>query len=161
MRIAAIFAMSDNRVIGKNNQLPWHLPADMRHFKQLTMGKPILLGRKTYESIGHALPGRCNVVITRDVNFKAPGCVVANSLETALLAADYSEEIFVIGGAVLYQHLLPRTHRLYMTLIHHSFDGDAYFPELNIDEWQEIEREDHDADKDNIYSYSFITLDRK
>lgn len=161
MRIAAIFAMSENRVIGKDNQLPWRLPADLRHFKKITMGKPILLGRKTYESIGHALPGRCNVVITRDVHFQAPGCVVANSLETALLAADYSEEIFVIGGAVLYQHLLPRTQRLYMTLIHHHFEGDAYFPELNDDEWQEVEREDHDVDAENVYPYSFITLDRK
>lgn len=161
MRIAAIFAMSDNRVIGKDNQLPWRLPADMRHFKKITMGKPILLGRKTYESIGHALPGRCNVVITRDIHFQAPGCVVANSLETALLAADYSEEIIVIGGAILYQHLLPRTHRLYMTLIHHQFDGDTYFPELNMNEWQEIEREDHHADAENQYDYSFITLDRK
>jgi dihydrofolate reductase len=161
MRIAAIFAMSDNRVIGKDNQLPWRLPADMRHFKKITMGKPILLGRKTYESIGHALPGRCNVVITRDIHFQAPGCVVANSLETALLAADYSEEIIVIGGAILYQHLLPRTHRLYMTLIHHQFDGDTYFPELNMTEWQEVEREDHHADAENQYDYSFITLDRK
>jgi dihydrofolate reductase len=161
MRIAAIFAMSENRVIGKNNELPWHLPADMRHFKELTLGKPILLGRKTYESIGRALPGRCNVVVTRDVNFQAPGCVVANSLETALSAADYSDEIMVIGGAVLYQHLLPRTHRLYMTMIHHVFDGDAFFPELDMNEWREIERHDHAADQENKYSYSFITLDRK
>lgn len=161
MRIAAVFAMSENRVIGKDNQLPWRLPADMRHFRTLTLGKPILLGRKTYESIGHPLPERCNIVVTRDVNFQAPGCVVANSLETALSAADYCEEIIVIGGAVLYQHLLPRTHRLYMTLIHHSFEGDTFFPELDMNEWQEMERQDCKADEENIYSYSFIILDRK
>lgn len=161
MRIAAIFAMSENRVIGKDNQLPWHLPADLQHFKALTMGKPILLGRKTYESIGRPLPGRCNLVMSRDVQFQAPGCVVVNSLETALLAAGYSDEIMVIGGAVLYQHLLPRTQRLYMTIIHHEFEGDAYFPVLDMSEWEEVSHVDHDADEENKYSYSFITLDRK
>ena len=161
MRISAIFAMSENRVIGKNNQLPWHLPADLRHFKSLTMGKPILLGRKTYESIGRPLPGRCNLVMTRDAQFQAPGCVIVNSLETALLAAGYSDEIMVIGGAILYQHLLPRTQRLYMTVIHHEFEGDTYFPELNMSEWNEIDRIDYDADEENKYSYSFITCDRK
>lgn len=148
-------------MIGKNNQLPWRLPADLQHFKTITMGKPILLGRKTYESIGRPLPGRCNIVVTRDINFQAPGCIVANSLETALLAADYCEEIIVVGGAVIYQHLLPRTHRLYMTIIHHHFEGDTYFPDLNMNEWQEVSREDHQADKENPYAYSFITLDRK
>jgi dihydrofolate reductase len=161
MRISAIFAMSKNRVIGKDNQLPWRLPADMQHFKSLTMGKPILLGRKTYESIGHALPDRCNLVMTRDIQFQAPGCIVVNSLETALSAAGYSDELMVIGGAVLYQHLLPRTQRLYMTLIDQEFEGDAFFPRLNEDEWQEVAREDHVPDEKNPYSYSFITLDRR
>lgn len=161
MRIAAIVAMSENRVIGNNNQLPWRLPADIQHFKKMTTGKPILLGRKTYESIGHALPNRCNVVITRDVNFQAPGCVVVNSIETALTAVAYSEEVFVIGGAILYQQMLSRIERLYLTIIHHHFDGDAFFPELNMEEWLEVERMDHQPDSENIYPYSFITLNKK
>src|SRR6185503_6189733 len=105
----AIFAMSENRVIGKNNQLPWHLPADLKHFKKVTLGKPILMGRKTYESIGRPLPGRCNVVITRDANYQAPGCVVVNSIEKALTATKENNEIFIIGGALLYQEALPFT----------------------------------------------------
>lgn len=161
MRISAIFAMSENRVIGKNNQLPWHLPADLKHFKQITMGNPILMGRKTYESIGKPLPGRCNIVITRDTNYQAPGCVVVNSVESALAAVKDNDEIFIIGGALLYQETLPLTQRLYMTLIHHSFDGDTFFPALNENEWQEVERTDHPADENNKYSYSFVTLDRK
>lgn len=161
MQIFAIIAMSDNRVIGKQNQLPWHLPADLQHFKQLTMGKPILMGRRTYESIGKALPGRCNVVITHDVHFQAPGCVVANAIDTALAAVSYSEEVFVIGGAILLQQLMSRISRFYVTLIHHPFDGDTFFPELNHHEWVETEHINHPADEKNPYPYSFITFERK
>ncbi|MDR3478067.1 MAG: dihydrofolate reductase [Gammaproteobacteria bacterium] len=160
MRIVAIAAMSENRVIGSHNKLPWHLPADLHHFKALTMDKPILMGRRTYDSIGRALPGRCNIVITREAGFHAPGCVVANSIEGALDAAAYSEEIFIIGGALLYEHMLPRIQRLYLTIVHHKFEGDAFFPELNMKEWKETHREDCEADETNPFSYSFITLDR-
>jgi dihydrofolate reductase len=160
MHLSAICAMSENRVIGRQNQLPWRLPADLKHFKKITTGHPIILGRKTYESIGRALPDRCNVVITRDADFQAPGCVVVNSIETALLAVDYSEQAFVIGGALLYQQLLPKVQRLYLTEIHHFFDGDAYFPELDMSEWREIERESHTADAKNAYAYSFVVLER-
>ena len=160
MRIAAIVAMSENSVIGKQNTLPWHLPADLHHFKTTTMAKPILMGRKTYESIGRALPGRCNIVITRDPSFQAPGCVVVNSIEGALEAASYSEEIFIIGGALLYEHMMPRIQRIYMTIIHHEFEGDTFFPVIDKAEWQERERETHQADEQNRYSYSFIILDR-
>lgn len=160
MRITAIVAMSENRVIGKDNQLPWHLPADLHHFKRLTMGKPILMGRKTHQSIGKALPGRCNVVITRDIDFKASGCVVTNSIATALAAASYSEEVFVIGGATLYQQMLPKLKRIYLTLVHKQFEGDAFFPELNPTDWQEVRRVDHAPDESNQYPYSFITMDR-
>lgn len=160
MHLSAICAMSENRVIGCQNQLPWRLPADLKHFKKITIGHPIILGRKTYESIGRALPDRCNVVITRDVDFKAPGCVVVNSIETALLAVGYSEEAFVIGGALLYQQLLPKVNRLYLTEIHQVFEGDAYFPALDMSEWRLISQEDHAADGENPYPYSFITLDR-
>src|SRR3990167_1714856 len=161
MRIAAIFAMSEDRVIGKNNHLPWRLPADMRHFKEITMGKPVLLGRKTYESIGKALPGRCNVVITRDTHFKAPGCVVAHSIETALDAVSYSDEALVIGGAFLYEQMLPQITRLYMTVIHHYFEGDSFFPEIDMTQWEVVDRIDCPKDSENEYAYSFITLDRK
>lgn len=161
MRINAIVAMSDNRVIGRHNQLLWHLPADMRHFKKLTMDKPILMGRKTWQSIGRALPGRCNVVITRELNFQACGCVVANSIDTALAAVSYSDEIFVIGGGILYEQMLPQVDRLYLTIVHHQFDGDAYFPELDMNEWIELEHIDHTSDEEHKYSYSFITLERK
>jgi dihydrofolate reductase len=160
MRIAAITAMSENRVIGKNNQLPWHLPADLRYFKKLTMGRPILLGRRTYESIGRPLPGRCNVVISRDPTFQAPGCVVAKSIETALSAVSYSDEVYVIGGAQLYAEMLPRTQRLYITLVHQKMEGDTFFPEVDKYQWRQTSREDHPADEENIYPYSFIVLDR-
>lgn len=161
MLISAICAMSENRVIGNHNQLPWHLPADLRHFKKITLGKPILLGRKTYESIGRPLPDRCNVVITRDTHFQAPGCVVVNSIEHALDAVGYSEEVFIIGGALLYHQTLSLTQRLYMTLIHHHFDGDTFFPDINTHEWSEVERVDCQVDAENLYPYSFIVMDRK
>ena len=161
MRISAICAMSENRVIGHHNKLPWHLPADLRHFKKITMGKPILLGRKTYESIGRPLPERCNVVITRDVDYKAPGCIVVNSIEHALKAVDYSDEVFVIGGALLYHQTLAMTQRLYLTIIHQEFEGDAYFPAVNPDEWSEIERTSYQPDAANPYAYSFVILDRR
>ena len=130
MRISIIVAMSENRVIGKDNQLPWHLPADLHHFKSLTMGKPILMGRKTHKSIGRVLPGRCNVVITHDKNFQACGCVVANSIRTALAAVSYSDEVFVIGGALLYEQMLSMAQRIYLTIVHHEFEGDVFFPNL-------------------------------
>lgn len=161
MLIATIFAMSENRVIGKNNQLPWHLPADLKHFKKVTLGKPILMGRKTYESIGRPLPERCNVVITKDSDYQAPGCVVVNSIEKALAVTKESDEIFVIGGALLYQEMLPLTQRLYMTIIHQQFEGDAFFPELNKNEWHEVERLNHSEDAENKHSYSFLILDRR
>lgn len=160
MRIAAIVAMSENHVIGYRNTLPWHMPADLQHFKKVTMDKPILMGRKTHESIGKPLPGRCNIVITRDYSFRAPGCVVVNSIDSALQAASYSEEILVIGGALLFEHMLPRTQRIYMTIIHHEFEGDTRFPVLDMTQWQERDREMHQADDENPYAYTFITYER-
>lgn len=161
MRISAIVAMSENRVIGKDNRLPWHMPADLKHFKEITLGKPVIMGRKTYESIGRPLPNRHNIVITRDAHFQAPGCMVTTSIDTAFAAVSEQEEIFVIGGAVLFEQLMPRIQRLYLTIIHHSFDGDAFFPKINMDEWQEVERVDHASDDANPYPYSFFTYDKK
>lgn len=160
MRIAAIVAMSENRVIGKDNKLPWHLPADLAHFKAVTTGKSIIMGRKTYESIGRPLPNRKNIVVSRDSQFQAPGCVVVNSLDAALCHADEQNEMFVIGGAHLYEQLLPRVQRLYLTIIHQEFVGDAFFPELNMHEWVEESRVDYPADTRNPYPFSFVILQR-
>ena len=160
MKISIVVAMAANRVIGRDNQLPWHLPADLQHFKQTTMGKPILMGRKTWESIGRPLPGRTNIVITRDENYEAPGCVVVHSIEAALQAAAKQDEVMIIGGAEFYRQLLPRTNRIYLTRINEDFEGDILFPELISSEWQEVERVDCDADDKNPHSYSFIRLDR-
>lgn len=161
MFISGIVAVSENRVMGRDNQLPWHLPADLRHFKAITMGKPILMGRKTFESIGRVLPGRVNVIITSDVNYQAPGCLVAPTIDTALKSVEYCNEVFVIGGASLFQCMMPLIQRLYLTLIHHSFEGDVLFPELDWSAWNEIERINHQPDMENHYAYSFITLNKK
>ena len=159
-KIAIVGAMAENRVIGSDNRLPWHLPADLRHFKQLTLGKPVLMGRKTHESIGRPLPGRTNIVVTRDRSYLAPGCVVVHSVDGALEAAEGCAEAMVIGGTEFYRQLLPRTDRIYMTLVHKEFAGDAFFPELGESEWQEVERTDCAPDENNPWPYSFIRLER-
>ena len=160
MKLSVIVAMAANRVIGHENRLPWHLPADLQHFKATTLGKPVLMGRKTWESIGRPLPGRTNIVITRDTAYTAEGCVVAHSLGEAIQAAGEAEEIMIIGGAELYRQALPQTDRLYLTLVHGDFEGDTRFPEWQQDEWRETARIDHGADDKNPHAYSFITLER-
>ncbi len=159
-RLSVIVAMDQNRLIGRNNQLPWHLPADLAFFKRTTMGKPIVMGRKTWESIGRPLPGRQNIVVTRNPNLEAPGCDLADSIEHAIAMAGEADEIMLIGGAGLYAQGLPMASRLYVTLIHHSFpDGDAWFPELGAG-WSEVEREDFDPDQDNPYPFSLVKFVR-
>ncbi len=160
MIISLIAAMGKGRVIGIENRLPWRLPADMKHFRALTMGKPVLMGRKTFDSIGKPLPGRSNIVVSQDPDFHPDGVAMANSIAEALAAGREAAEIMVIGGASFYAQLLPRAQRLYITEIHHDFAGDAFFPAWDPGEWREIEREDHGADGDNNYPYSFITLVR-
>ncbi|NNJ94224.1 MAG: type 3 dihydrofolate reductase [Halobacteria archaeon] len=160
MKISIIVAMADNRVIGHDNHLPWHLPADLKHFKATTMGKPIIMGRKTWESIGRPLPGRTNIVVTRDARYTADGCVVVHSVDAALQACSADEEVMVIGGAEFYRQVLPHASTLYLTLVHDRFDGDAFFPELDACEWREVDREDFDADADNPHAYSFIRMER-
>jgi len=159
--ISLIAAMASNRVIGINNTLPWHLPADFRHFKAVTMGKPILMGRKTYESIGRPLPGRTNIIITNNPSYSAEGCSVVNSIEEALVLTQNEEEVMIIGGASFYQQTLAFAQRIYLTIIHHNFEGDAYFIELDHASWREVERVDHPADENNRYPYSFLTLEKK
>lgn len=160
--ISAILAMSENRVIGLHNQLPWHLPADLKHFKTLTTGHPIIMGRKTYQAIGKPLPNRTNIILTRDATFSAPDCIVTTSAAEALESAKEIEtvEIFIIGGAEIYKIFFPYTQRIYLTQIHKTFEGDTYFQALNPDEWHEIARIEHVADEKNAYDYSFITLER-
>jgi dihydrofolate reductase len=160
MRLSIVVAMAANRVIGRDNQLPWHLPADLKHFKQLTTGKPILMGRKTWESIGRPLPERTNIVITRDTGYTAAGCVVVHSFDAALRAAGHNDEVMVIGGSELYRQVLPQVTTIYLTRVHAEIEGDAVFPEIDASEWREVERTDCEPDEKNAYAYSFITLQR-
>ncbi|RDE18165.1 dihydrofolate reductase [Motiliproteus coralliicola] len=167
MQLALIVAQSDNRVIGRNNALPWHLPEDLKYFKSVTMGKVIIMGRKTYESIGRPLPGRTNLVVSRDPEYRADGITVVNSLEQAIEQAQAVSEIngadeaLIIGGANLYEQALPQVQRLYLTQVHHQIHGDAHFPELVMDQWQQQSRQDFAAVEPNPYDYSFIVLERK
>ncbi|MGJ0429116.1 dihydrofolate reductase [Methylobacter sp.] len=161
MKISLIVAMASNRVIGINNQLPWHLSADLKRFRQITMGSPIVMGRKTYESIGRPLPGRTNVIISRDPAYKQEGCLVFNDIETAIESCGQKfQEIFVIGGSALYESMLPMADTLYVTLINKEFSGDAFFPEIDARHWAEVSREDIDDDPDASFSYSFIKYEK-
>ena len=160
MIISIIAAMGKNRVIGKNNSLPWKLPADMKHFQDLTTGKPVIMGRKTFESIGKPLPNRKNIIMTKDQNYKAESYIVVHSIEEALKVAE-NDEVMVIGGAQIYKEFLPRANKMHLTLIDADFEGDAYFPEYKIEEWEEIAYEEHERDAKNQYNYVFLTLKRK
>jgi len=161
MIISIIVAMADNRVIGIENRLPWRLPADMKWFRQHTMGKPVLMGRKTFDSIGKPLPNRRNIIITRDANLMIEGCEVANSVEAALANCSEAPEVMIIGGASFYEQMLPRADRLYLTLVHAEVKGDAHFPAIDLSEWREVERSDHSADTANSFNYSFVILERR
>ena len=160
MRLSIVAALSDNKVIGLNNQLPWHMPADLKRFKALTLNKPVIMGRKTYESIGKPLPKRDNIIITRNADYRVDGCQVLPSLNVAMAICSQQEEVMIMGGASIYTYALPLTERMYLTLIHTTMKGDTFFPEWRADEWQETAREEHLADNKNIYDYSFVTLER-
>ncbi len=153
--------MAENRVIGVNNTLPWRLPADLKHFRQLTTGHAVIMGRRNYESIGKPLPNRTNIVVTQNPHYQAPGCIVVHSIDEALRRAANDPEIFIIGGAKIYEQTLDRANRLYLTLVHATVSGDTYFPEFNRAQWIEREKEWHEADEKNSYAYSFITFDRQ
>lgn len=158
--ISLIWAMSENRVIGLNNRLPWHLPADLQHFKKLTLGKPILMGRMTWESLPGLLPDRKHIVLTHDTDYAADGCIVAHSFDQALALVKDEEELMIVGGAALYELALPLADRLYLTLVHAIIEGDTCFPQFNFEEWQEVERVYYPADAKNIHPLSFIKLVR-
>lgn len=161
MRLSAIVAKSRNNVIGKDNDLPWRLPEDMKWFKKSTMGKPVIMGRKTWLSLPKLLPGRQNIILTRDTGLKVEGADVVGSLDEALaLAAGSHEEAMIIGGAEIYNLALDRLDRLYLTEVHADIDGDTVFPALDLSKWREIFREDHFATESSGPDYSFLILDR-
>lgn len=164
--VSLIVARTRNGVIGRDNTMPWHLPEDLRYFKRVTMGKPVIMGRNTWESLGKPLPGRDNIVITRNADYYADGATVVNDLDTALLLADTlaaargADELMIIGGAQVYNEALPRVDRAYITEIDADIDGDTFFPPLAA-EWQEAARESHAPCEKNPYPYSFVVLDRQ
>ena len=161
MLISLIVAMAEQRVIGRGNAMPWHLPADLRHFKTVTMGKPVVMGRRTFESIGRPLPGRRNLVISRNPEWQAAGVDVAPSLEAALAMVADCDEVMIIGGGQLYQEALPRADRLYLTHIDLAVEGDTRFPAFDDGQWQRIDCESHPADEKNPHPYSFETWQRR
>lgn len=167
MKISFVVAAADNRCIGINNNLPWHLPEDLKFFKRVTMGKPIIMGRKTFESIGKPLPGRTNIVITNNKNYSHEGIKIASSLDEAIKIADAvaqidgKDEVMVIGGAGIYHLCLPRADRLYYTKVHANVHGDAFFPEVDWREWKLLSQEEHKASENNPHDYSFCIYERK
>ena len=157
---AIVVALAENNVIGDNNQLIWHLPADLQFFKKITMGKPIVMGRKTFLSIGKPLPGRSNIVISRDKNFSISGLEIFHSVEEVLASFDTQQEVMIIGGAEIYRQFLPSVSRLYITRVHEKFSGDTFFPQFDYSEWKLISSEFHAKDQKNIYDFTFEFYER-
>ena len=158
-KVSIVVAIAKNNAIGKDNQLLWHLPKDLKHFKEITSGHTIIMGRKTYDSVGKPLPNRRNIVITRQ-NINIEGCEVVDSLDAALALCANEPEVFIVGGAEIYKQAMQATDRIYLTIVHQNFDGDTYFPEIKADEWKESQREDYQPDEKHQFAYSFITLER-
>jgi len=165
MIISLIAAMGRNRVIGDKGKLPWRMPADLKYYKSKIKGKTVIMGRKTFESMGNKpLPNRANIIITRDQNYKVEDAIVVHSAEEAIKEAEKispDQESMVIGGSEIYKEFLPRANRIYLTIIDGEFEGDAFFPECGITEWKEVSYEEHERDKDNPYDYRFVVLERK
>jgi dihydrofolate reductase len=160
MRVSLVVAAAENGTIGTANRLPWHLPDDLKHFKALTLGKPILMGRKTFASIGKPLPGRVNIVMSRQRDLELPGCHVVDSMRAARQVAGDARELCVIGGGELYAQALSSTHVIHLTRVHATIAGDAFFPTLDPSEWQERVIGTHEADERHAYAFSFIELER-
>jgi dihydrofolate reductase len=161
VKISLIAALADNRVIGIDNRLPWNLPADMQWFRRHTLGKPVLMGRKTFDSIGKPLPKRRNIVVSREPGLAIEGCELADSIDAALALCAAEAEVMIIGGASFYAQTLARADRLYLTRVHTEPEGDAWFPEIDLNQWREVERIDHPADAANAFPCSFEILERK
>ena len=160
MQLSIIVAMDRNRVIGNNDSLPWHISADLKNFKKITMGKPIVMGRKTHESIGRPLPGRENIIITRDKTYQAEGCTVLNSIDEIFEHCKDDEEVMITGGSEIYKHTLEQATRLYLTEVHTEVEGDTFFPDFDRKEWKEVAREAFTADERNDFDYSFVLLEK-
>ena len=162
MVISMIAAMDKNRLIGNGPDIPWQLPADRRHFRDMTIGKPVVMGRKTFETLKRPLGKRRNIILTRNTAYKAPeGCIVTHSVEEVLNICKDSEELMICGGAPIYEAFLAHADRLYLTQVHATFEGDVYFPEFDMEAWREVKRIDGESDEKNPYSYSFLFLERK
>ena len=162
MVISMIAAMDKNRLIGNGPDIPWQLPADRRHFRHMTIGKPVVMGRKTFETLKRPLGKRRNIILTRNTAYKAPeGCIVAHSVEEVLNICRDSEELMICGGAPIYEAFLAYADRLYLTQVHATFEGDVYFPAFDTEAWQEVKRIDGESDEKNPYPYSFLFLERK
>jgi dihydrofolate reductase len=158
--ISIIVAVAENGAIGSDNRLPWRLPDDLKRFKALSLGKPVVMGRRTFDSIGRPLPGRTNIVVSRQSGLAIDGVIVAHSLDAALAAAGSASEIVVIGGAEIYRQVLPRTDTIHLTRVHASIAGDVFFPELDPAKWRQTGVEHHAADERHQYAFSFVTLQR-
>lgn len=161
MGISIIVAMDKKRLIGRNGDLPWHLPNDLEYFRNVTMGHMIVMGRKTFEAIGKPLDGRKNVVLTREVNYKAEGIEVVHSIKEVLSKVDNNQEIFIIGGGEIYKQFLPYADKLYITKIDYEFEGDTYFPNVNSNEWEKVSIKKGITDELNPYNYYFNIYKRK
>ncbi len=161
MRISFLVAAAKNGVIGKDDGLPWHLPKDLRRVKELTMGKPILMGRKTFETVGKPLPGRTNIILTRDRDYRVEGTVIVHDFDQALEIAEGHPELMVLGGGVVYRELLDQADRIYLTRIDAEYEGDTVFPELQDEDWVEVEKETFEPDERHAVPFVFLTLDRR
>lgn len=159
--VTLVVAAASNNVIGVDNRLPWHLPDDLRRFRDVTMGRPVVMGRRTHESIGRPLPGRRNIVLSRDPHYGPAGCESATSLDAALAMTAGEPEVMVVGGAALYREALPRARRIHLTRLHRPFDGDTCFPELDNADWRAVVREDFPASGEREFGYSYLILERR
>jgi dihydrofolate reductase len=161
MQLSIIVAMDRNRVIGRGDTLPWHISSDLKNFKKITMGNPIIMGRKTHESIGRPLPGRENIILTRDKNYSSEGCTVLHSMDEIFEHCKEVVEVMITGGSEIYKLSLEQATRLYLTEVHTEIEGDTFFPEFDRSEWREVSREDHSSDEKNEFDYSFVLLERE
>jgi dihydrofolate reductase len=159
MIVSIVVAIGQNNAIGKDNKLLWHLPKDLKHFKEITTGGTVIMGRKTYDSVGRPLPNRRNIIVTRQ-QIEIAGCEVVNSVEAALDLCRDETEVFIVGGAEIYKLAMPLTDKIFLTIVHENFDADTYFPEIKEDVWKETDRQNHNPDEKNLLPYSFITLER-
>ena len=159
--VGLVWAQTPDGVIGKDGDMPWNLPEDLKHFSRLTMGHPVIMGRKTYESIGRLLPGRTTIIVTRQSDYRVPGAIVAHSLDEAIARCRNEEEIFVIGGGELYRETLPRADRIYLTTVEAEPPGDTFMPEIDWSAWRETSAESFGTDEKHAYPYRFAVYDRK